>query len=43
MTSRSSRVRNEHTQSFTYKYSGNPTNKIDLVSSVGKQGYLIKK
>ncbi len=43
MTSRSSRVRNEHTQSFTYKYSGNPTNKIDLVSSIGRQGYLIKK
>jgi len=43
MTTRSSRVRLEHTQSFTYRYSGNPTNKKDLVSSIGRPGYIINK
>ena len=43
MTTRSSKVRFEHTQSFTYKYSGNPTNKKSLVSSLGRPAYIINK
>ena len=43
MTTRSSKIRFEHTQSFTYKYSGNPTNKKALVSSIGRPAYIINK
>lgn len=43
MTTRSSKVRFEHTQSYTYRYSGNPTNKKALVSSVGRPAYIINK